>query len=94
MKFMTFLFWILFLCLPANAEQASDLAAISTPKGDTASASKKHTLFVYETSSEDASASLDRVSGQIDLGFAGPSQTFRAHDQTVGAHALADSYDQ
>lgn len=33
-------------------------------------------LFVVETDEESASESLERISGEYDLGFASPSQTY------------------
>ena len=40
--------------------------------------SLKDEAFVVETSSEDATDSLNRVSGKIDLGFAAPEDTYKS----------------
>ena len=37
-------------------------------------------VFVVETDAESAAASLDRISGDIDLGFSAPDQTFHSLD--------------
>lgn len=39
-----------------------------------------HRVFVVETDDESSSQSLDRISGQIDLGFASSEQTFESAD--------------
>ena len=41
----------------------------------------QHSMFVVETDSESASESLERISGQIDLGFSAPSDSFESSDQ-------------
>ena len=38
----------------------------------------KHSMFVVETDSESASESLERISGQIDLGFSAPDDSFES----------------
>lgn len=42
------------------------------------SAAKKPVLFEFETTEADATASLNRISGNIDLGFSAPGQTYKS----------------
>ena len=43
--------------------------------------SNRAALFSYETDDKSASDSLNRIAGDIDLGFAGPSQTYKSSNQ-------------
>ena len=53
-------------------------------------------LFVFETSEESASESLERISGgEYDLGFSAPSQSFDSPDHyTPGPMGRQKSYEQ
>ena len=42
---------------------------------------KEEKAYVVETDESTASESLNRVSGNIDLGFAAPENTFKSEDQ-------------
>ena len=44
--------------------------------------SLKDEAFVVETDGESATDALNRVSGEIDLGFATPDQTYQSENQT------------
>ena len=51
--------------------------------------------FVVETGDEDASESLNRVSGKIDLGFASPQNSYKAqHEGRQGAMSDGDFHDR
>jgi len=51
-------------------------------------------VFVVETSDEDISESLNRVSGNIDLGFTSEDQTYRSeHHYKAGPFGQADAMD-
>ena len=53
--------------------------------GDSYGASLKESLFVVETDNDSARQSLDRVSGQIDRGFASPDQTYESEHHKKSA---------
>ena len=44
--------------------------------------SLKDEVFVVESDENDASDGIDRISGDIDLGFATPDQTYKSENQT------------
>ena len=51
--------------------------------------------FVVETGDEDASESLNRISGKIDLGFALPQYSYKAqHQGRQGAMSDGDFHDR
>ena len=69
----TILFFVLLLSLGAFARAADS----DDPLAD-ARKSLKDEIFTVETDETSASESLDRVSGNIDLGFAALDQTYQS----------------
>jgi hypothetical protein len=70
--------FVFFLFLEAIAAAASeDLTEHSPDRSDERNPRR---LFVYETNQDDAQESLDRISGDYDLGFSLPSQSFKSED--------------
>ncbi len=53
--------------------------------------SLKESLFVVETDEDSARQSLDRISGQIDMGFSRPEQTYESENHTKIDPLHADS---
>jgi hypothetical protein len=57
--------------------------------------SLKDQVYVVETTEEDATESLNRVAGHIDVGFSGPSQSYSSASHAfAGALGLSDQYDK
>lgn len=52
------------------------------PIAEVYSHSLTETLFIVETDEESARESLNRVSGEIDLGFSSPEQTYQSDHHT------------
>lgn len=80
------LFVLLLISFPAFAEEADPLESIHRSLMDEA--------FVVETSDEDMSESLNRISGNIDLGFTSIDQTYQSeHHYKAGPFGQAEAMD-
>ena len=80
-------FTLLFFSSCAFAEEADPLANFHR--------SLRDEVFVVESSDEDASGSLDRISGNIDLGFASQDQSYQsANHYKAGPFGQTDAKDK
>ena len=74
-----FILSLILLAAPAFAETAEKPSvSASDPFG--VSRSLRDSVFVVETDDDSARDSLNRVSGEIDLGFTTSDQTFKSED--------------
>lgn len=55
-----------------------DEISAEKPKAEEGAEAERRTLFSVSSDELDPTESLNRVSGEIDLGFAAPSQTYRS----------------
>jgi len=72
------LLFFLFFCGAARSDPgtASDAEAAKSPFDK----DKRKNLFIVATDDESASESLNRISGEYDLGFSSPAQSFESKD--------------
>lgn len=82
----SFVFILLLFSSPAFAQEADPLTGFHR--------SLRDEVFVVETSEEDMSESLNRISGNIDLGFTSVDQTYQSeHHYKAGPFGQAEAMD-
>ena len=77
-----FLLTLLFLSFAAIAIADDRVGATGQSPLRATQKSLKDEAFVVETDDESTTDALNRVSGDIDLGFATPDQTYKSENQT------------
>ena len=77
-----FLLTLFFLSFTALAIADDRVGATGQSPLQATQKSLKEQAFVVETDDETATDALNRVSGEIDLGFATPDQTYQSENQT------------